>query len=54
MREAYRRACATGISRSSDGATTSVGAVIRRSRRSSLGLVRYGTQQNRASAVASR
>ena len=51
---AYRWACSTGISRSSDGATTSVGALIRRSRRSSFGLFRYGVQQNRASDVASR
>ena len=38
IRSAYRRACSTGISRSSDGATTSVGAVILPSRRSSFGI----------------
>src|ERR1700691_612417 len=54
MRSAYRFAWATGMSRSSSGATTSVGAVIRRRRRSSFGSDRYGTHENRASDVASR
>ena len=44
MRSAYRRPCSMGMTRSSSAHRTSVGAVIRCSRRSSLGLLRYGAQ----------
>jgi hypothetical protein len=54
MRSAYRFACWAGMTRSSSGATTRAGAVIRRRRRSSFGFAMNGFQQKRARAVESR